>query len=107
MIWEFPWVSSSVKLGDKLNIREDCFGITNPQTKWSSLGCPLVLAHLVQTDVGLDGGVDAEGGAAVLVVDDAQSVTRNCELYHQSISRFIEENEMGVQGGPTGLIYQS
>ena len=38
---------------------------------------PLGLAHLVQADVGLDGGVDAEGGAAVLVVDDAQSVTRN------------------------------
>ena len=71
---------------------------------WLLLG----LAHLVQSDVGLDGGVDAEGGAAVLVVDDAQSVTRNCELNHQSTSsRFIEGNEMGVQGGPTGLIYQS
>ena len=68
---------------------------------------PLGLAHLVQSDVGLDGGVDAEGGAAVLVVDDAQSVTRNCELNHQSSSRFIEGNEMGVQGGPTGLIDQS
>ena len=72
---------------------------------WLLLG----LAHLVQSDVGLDGGVDAEGGAAVLVVDDAQSVTRNCELNHQSILRygpptrsFIEGIEMGVQGGPTG-----
>ena len=38
-----------------------------------SLSSPL--PYLVQADVGLDGGVDAEGGAAVLVVDDAQSVT--------------------------------
>ena len=40
---------------------------------WSPPSLPP--ARLVQADVGLDGGVDAEGGAAVLVVDDAQSVT--------------------------------
>ena len=60
---------------------------------WLLLG----LAHLVQSDVGLDGGVDAEGGAAVLVVDDAQSVT---EIAMTAINLvawpLIVGNKMGV-----------